>query len=125
MQISKETHNQMTTTISTLERELRLANTTIRTLETANHTFDEILDKIVRAARGLELIVRHSDGTYGYSLPMHAGMYTNDGGHQCTPPTPEQIQARMIDDLFARQVELEKKLAAVIAVATFAKEHKA
>jgi hypothetical protein len=54
----------------------------------------------------------------------NSGYMSLDEPHHCTPPTTKVIQARMIDDLFNRLVDLETKLAAVKAISVFAKEHK-
>lgn len=83
--------------------------------------FDDILDKIVRAANGLPLIEDHNRGDYGMSPGYITSM---DNGHRCEPPTTEEVQRNEIATLNERVVGLESRLAAVVAVATFAKDHK-
>lgn len=77
--------------------------------------FDAILDKIVQASLGRQFIDSSS-----YSNQI--GGFGNV--HRCQPPTPEELQATEIRELNERVVRLESRLAAVAAIAEFAKVHK-
>lgn len=87
-------------------------------LRTAARTFDTILDKIVRAAHGEPLVNVSDDGYY----PNVWGLTRSiDPSHK---PSRSERHEREVSNLQDRIVELERRLAAVNAIAVFAKEHK-
>lgn len=120
MQISKEKFDGFVEEIHNLTQKEREARDIARDLQRQVNNFDEILEKIIRAAQGAPLIQR---GDVGYGA-MTPGYGYGDGSHQCQPPTAQELQARMLDEQFSRNVDLQSRVSAVIAVATFAKEHK-
>lgn len=104
-----------------VEDAVRRCNVEVRRSEAAQarvKTFDAILDKITRAARGLPLIEDRNRHGFGYTPG-----YVEDG-HRCQPPPVEEVLRQQVNTLHERIVSLESHLAAVIAVAEFAKEHK-
>lgn len=78
--------------------------------------FDDILDKIVKAATGRPL-----------TDDLHGGYYASDSYGSVADPrmTDAERQAMEQERLRERVVSLESRLAAVVAVAQFAKGHKA
>lgn len=83
-------------------------------LETRVRTFDTILGKIVKAANGQPLTEDRNH--YGYSMMSD----------QIYPPrmTDEERQELREKEMRDRIVNLESRLAAVVAVAQFATDHK-
>lgn len=79
--------------------------------------FDDILDKIERAARGFP-IDNSNSGT---------AVYNGYSEHRMDNSrlTDSEKQEMVIDGLWNRNGELSCQIAAVIAIAQFAKEHKA
>jgi len=121
--ISQENLEKLTAERDFLQLRVDEDTQMIRDLRNQVETFNEILDKITRAANGWSIVQDRNVSTYSYAAPAQSNYGYNEP-HSCTPPTAEVIQARMIDDLFAKLVTLESKLAAVIAISSFAKEHK-
>jgi hypothetical protein len=113
--ISKAKFDEMTSAVEVAQRELALERGRRAKLAEDAQAFDKILDKIVDAAHGVPL---HEGTRYG----MTPG-YAVDG-HRCQPPTTEEIHRGEIADLNSRIVYLESRLAATVAVAQFAHEHK-
>lgn len=108
-----------------LEARGRLASQHHERAETAERKlrqFDSVLDKIVRAAEGRPLTdERNAGGNYwGASNYIHPSA---DGVGR--KPKAVELQAQEIRSLNDRIVHLESRLAATVAVATFAKAHKA
>lgn len=82
--------------------------------------FDEILDKIVRAANGGPI-----NTSRGYDYGQVVGSNYDGPSHRCTPFTTEEIRAAEIEGLREQTMMLAERLAAVSAIAQFAREHKA
>lgn len=80
--------------------------------------FDSVLDKIVRAADGRPLTDERNGGGW-LSAPSYGEFDPR------FPPSVEERRERDFRELHDRIVGLESRLAAVKAVAQFAKEHKA
>lgn len=93
------------------ERDARFAEARVR-------TFNVILDKIIKTAQGLG-----NSGQY----PINTGYSFNSGYPPMVPEDPRSTEQRLHDDLSAARDQRQysdSRLAAVIAVAEFAKEHK-
>ena len=88
-------------------------------LRTAARLFDTILDKIVRAANGAPLTDAKNDGGYyGNQWGLARAIDPRD------KPSRSERHEQEVSNLQDRIVELERRLAAVNAIAVFAKEHK-
>lgn len=88
--------------------------------------FNNILDTILSAANGLP-IGRRDDrnaNTWGMSPGYPTMGFSDSCGHARVPSDLERHEAQ-VGSLQDRVVNLERRLAAVIAAAQFAKEHKA
>lgn len=88
--------------------------------------FDSILDAILQAANGLP-IGRRDDRNMGltpggYGYPTMG--FSDPCGHARVPSDQERHEAQL-GSLQDRVVDLERRLAGVVAAAQFAKEHKA
>lgn len=79
--------------------------------------FDGILDKIERAAQGRPLTDSRDGGYFG-----HVGMAYGNEPSRLTDAERHDIE---VASLRERVVDLERRLAATVAVAQFAKAHKA
>lgn len=88
-------------------------------------TFDMILDKINRAARGVPLRDQNGRNDWGMSngYALSQG-FTSSCGHE-RQPTEAEMHRQEVQNLNARIVDLETRIAAVVAVTTFAQDHKA
>lgn len=93
------------------EDELRRANA----LDLQIRRFDDILDKVIAAAQGRPL--RRSENGYGFSPGLISA--------QDSRMTDAERQEAREQQQFDRVVGLESRLAAVVAVAQFAIDHKA
>lgn len=94
-----------------------------RLAEERVRSFDEILDKIVRAANGQPLERNRDRDGMGY-MGTHHGAYLEATGDQPRPSKSERHE-REVRDLHDRIAMLEARLAAATAIATFARVHKA
>jgi hypothetical protein len=83
-------------------------------------TFNSILDKIVRAARGLPIIMNRDMD----SMVMNGSYMGDNHGHQCTIPGELEVLRRELSLSHMTVVTLETQLASAVAIAEFAKEHK-
>lgn len=119
MQISKESFEKMNSEVEYLEREMKKERSKKEYLEKMVITFDHILEKIVRAAEGVPLI--QDDRSYAM---MSNGMHYEQP-HRCTPLTHDEVRLAEVEALHDQVLMLAERLAAVKAVAAFAKEHKA
>lgn len=117
--ISKHEFNKMQTEIEVLQQSLRETRDRKHVLEAQVSNFDEILCKILLAANGLHL----TSPVYG-SVNVGSS-YDSGGPHRCVPYTPEELQQLELKGYREQTVELAERLAAVRAIAEFAKEHKA
>lgn len=86
-------------------------------LRVAARSFDTILDKIVRAAHGVPL-VNVSDGYYANGWGLRTAIDPS------RKPSKSERHEQEVSSLQDRIVELERRLAAVNAIAVFAKEHR-
>src|ERR1700684_4283948 len=85
--------------------------------------FDDILDKIYRAAYGAPL---QSDNRGNAVLDgFWTGSSIAESQHRCQAPSEAERHAGEVRELHQRIVELESRIAAVAALAVFAKDHKA
>lgn len=91
------------------------------TAERRLRAFDTVLDKIVRAANGMPLSDSPNRGEYAANYMSMNPMV----GEPTRKLKTEERQEQEIRALNERIVGLEARLAAVTAVATFAKNHKA
>lgn len=122
MQISKEHFEFLNGKIETLERTLGEERETKLFLAQQVRSFNEILDKIVRAAKGLPII----QSTDGHSIRYGEANRSFEGDfHRCSPPTPEEHFTNELRTFQEQVIFLSDRLAAVTAIAEFAKEHKA
>lgn len=118
MQISKERLKELESQAEYWKTEADALSQSKYDLERRCITFDRILDKVEKAAVGLP-------------LTLHEGGYGNINGssehHGCCPDrlTEEEKREREFVYLRERLIEAERRLSAVVAVAQFAKEHKA
>lgn len=121
MNITKAEYDRLQTEIEGLQQAHMHTRDKNLVLEKKILNFDEILDKIVRASNGVPLM--QSDvGAFGsLNVPAH---YDN-GSHRCTPFTPEEMRQGELEGLREQTMMFAEQLAAVRAIATFAKEHKA
>jgi hypothetical protein len=120
MQISKEQFDGWVQEIQDLTKKLNDQIAYGRDRQNKINNFDAILTKIIRAAQGIPLI-QSDDLGYGVMTPNFMG----HDPHRCQPPTSEELQAEMLKNQTTYNAELQSRIAAVIAVAQFAKEHKA
>lgn len=80
-------------------------------------TFDQILDKIIKAANGMPLCdIRSGYDTLSRSMGSYIGSQS---------PTDAQREEFKLSQMHERIVDLESRLASVVAVTQFAKSHKA
>ena len=116
--ISKEKLDELNADAATAWAKVEEWKSRALAAEARTREFDSILDKIKKAAEGVPLT----------SNPNSWGMSPYLGSeqiHTCQEPTTEQRQARQIDSLNERVVNREGRLAAVVALTEFAREHKA
>lgn len=119
MQISKAQHDNWVETIQDLTNKEGEARAIARDQRNQINNFNEILDKVVRAATG-QPIIQHRDLT-AQAMGVNYGSHE----HHCTPPTEVEELRSELALARAVNVTLESQLSAAVAVATFAKEHKA
>lgn len=103
------------------------AQATIRQYQRANELFNDILDKIIAVSYGARL---DADGRPTTRAGVYMGESTafpqRSGCPNCTPrPSAEERAEERADRLATELVTTESWLAAVRAVAQFAKKHKA
>lgn len=122
MQISKEVFDEMEGMIQSLKEEVAEDQETRLQLRAQLSTFDEILEKITRAADGWPLINARNGNVAGYD---NVGMSRYERPHRCVPFTPEELRQGELEALREQSMMFAERLAAVKAVAQFAKEHKA
>lgn len=123
MQISRAQHDEWIETIQDLTAKESEARNAARDLQRQVNNFDEILDKVVRAARGLPIIQNRNVDP----MAMIGSNYRGDnvGGHQCTIPGELEVLRWELSAARMTIVALETQLAGTVAIAEFAKEHKA
>lgn len=123
MNISKTDYDKLVAERDYLEARHAELRDTVRDQTIQMNNFDEILDKIGRAAHGYPIVMDRNSGVNG----MTPGYYGGHQGEQHQCQVPGEIEVLRYDLLIANQIrtELERQLAAVKAIAEFAKEHKA
>lgn len=107
-----DAHESMARQAHELDQRARQAEERVR-------TFDAILDKVVRAAQGRPMDDHRDSGHYA-----NMGAYMAEAGSTRKVKTTERQESE-IRDLNGRIVDLEARLAAAVAVASFARAHKA
>lgn len=126
MQISKVKYDEMVDEIENLKAQVQYGREQRLIFERSLGTVDDILSKIVRAATGLPINVNHgmnpglTPGDFGVN---YAG--SNQNMHRCEPPSELEMLRWELSSARDGLSTMEMRLAAVIAVAEFAKEHKA
>jgi hypothetical protein len=113
-----ELNEQFANALRIAERNAERANVAERKVQ----TFDAILEKVIRAANGQRL-TEDRGGWSGVNAYGPSGWV--EGEVSKKKPTVEERQANEIRQLNERITNLEARLAAVGAVAQFAKAHKA
>lgn len=119
MNISKHDYEKMRTEIEVLQQALAETRDRKHVLDAKVSNFDEILDKILRAASGMSLLTSQGYGS------VNVGMSHNNETHRCVPYNTEELYHLELAKYREQTVELAERLAAVRAIAEFAKEHKA
>lgn len=119
MQISKAQHDEWVSTIQTLTEQVRSERDERLHARRQTENFNEILDKIVRAATGQPINQNRDLNVANFG----SGYQGNE--HRCV--MPGEIEVLRSDLALAQEViiRLESQVAAAVAVAMFAKEHKA
>lgn len=120
MQISKDTFDKMMFEMEVLSKELTKTQQEVRDLGNRCITFDRILDKVLAAANGFPL----TSSRNGYEQ-VNLGGYSDHQPHRCTPFTDQELRQGELEALREQSMMLAERLAAVRAIAEFAKEHKA
>lgn len=117
--ISKAKLDELEASVRAAEGYAKRANDRATEAETKLKAFDAVLDKVERAAQGRPLTDDRNQGGW-----MHSYGISSEEWQRPKPPLEER-QEQEIRALNERIVGLESRLAAVVAVAQFAKEHKA
>lgn len=120
MQISKEKLEEMCATKEIMEIQLQQERENKLVLGQQIGNFNNILEKIIRAADGLPLT---DNSSHGYSQTN--GYSPHDEQHNCNMPSEIEVLRYQLAILQGQIENLGARLAAVRAVAEFAQEHKA
>lgn len=113
--ITKAKLDEMNELVERYEEELDKLNKRLAAAERGTRTFDGILDKIIMAANGMPL-TSNRDG-HNFAAVNHGYAYD-------VRMTEAEKAAIAEEERRERIVNLEARLAAVVAVCQFAKEHK-
>lgn len=126
MNISQSKYKELTDEIENLKAQVQYGKENRLILERSLNTVDDILSKIVRAATGLPINVNH--GMNPGLTPGEMGVAYNGSSqnmHRCEPPSELEMLRWELSSARDGLSMMEMRLAAVIAIAEFAKEHKA
>lgn len=117
--ISQAKLDEMAAAREDTARQAAKAEAQAREAEARVRAFDGILDKVVRAAEGRPLI---EDRNMGYGGGYMGSMIEANGQRKLKTVERQEQEIRSLNE---RVVALEARLAATVAVATFARAHKA